>query len=90
VHQAAPVLITEHSAGQDPNRRPIASPANYRMAATSSDFDWGDAGVGAGATVELMVALSAASPSEGVARSHKLTRRTNGAGDRARPVICFR
>jgi hypothetical protein len=57
VHQAAPVLITEHSAGQDPNRPPIAAPVNYRIAAISGGFDWGDAGVGAGATVGLMVVL---------------------------------
>jgi hypothetical protein len=60
VHAAAPTLITEHSAGQDPDRRPILVLGNAPATIHTSAFQWSDAGIGAAAALGLVFALVAA------------------------------
>ena len=60
MHSAAPTLITEHSAGQDPNRRPVVAVSNAPAPIRASAFNWGDAGIGAGGTLGLLLIATGA------------------------------
>jgi hypothetical protein len=61
IHSPAPTLITEHSAGQDPNRRPILASGDATVTVVRSNgFNWGDAGIGAAAVFGMALALMAA------------------------------
>jgi hypothetical protein len=50
-------VLTEHSVGQAPNRKPI-EPITYVVAGTQG-FDWRAAGIGAAATFGLMLMAAA-------------------------------
>ena len=60
VHSAGPTLITEHSAGQDPNRRPSLAAGSPTVTVRSNGFQWGDAGIGAAAVFGLALVLMTA------------------------------
>jgi hypothetical protein len=59
-HSTGPTLITEHSAGQDPDRRPIVLVADPATVVRASGFHWGDAGIGAAAALVAGFVLIAA------------------------------
>jgi hypothetical protein len=59
IHALPTALLTEHSVGQDANRKPIEPVTYVVSAAEAAGFDWRAAAVGAAATFGLMLMVAA-------------------------------